>query len=116
MGSPEFYQLLAKVSSTKQINQAARRILKSLHHGLAIVELAFGEVAAERLERFAVAILPVEHDHPLDAQAVHQDGAPIANPIRLGRVVVRERAAHDDAAEEVEPREQEIEDLAADVV
>src|SRR5437870_7605656 len=79
--SAELYQLLAEVPAGEKVDQAARRILQAVHHGLAVSELALGEVAGERLQRLAVAILPVEHDHALDAQAVDQDGAPVAHAI-----------------------------------
>src|SRR5579859_5553874 len=63
-----------------------------------------------------MAVLPVEDDHALHAQAIDEDRAPVAHAVRIGRVVVGDGAADHDPAEKIHAREREIQDLAADVV
>src|SRR5438270_13154604 len=111
-----FTQLFSEVSSRQQIDQPTRRVFQPVHDRLPVFEPPFAEVAAERLQCLAVAILPVEHDHALDAQPIDENRAPVSHAIRLDGVVIGNRAADHHAAEEIHAREQRVEDLGADIV
>src|ERR1044071_2216165 len=114
--SGELDQLLSKIFALEERDQAAGRALQPFEHRLAVLESTLAEVAGKRVERLAVAFLPVEHDHALHAQSVDEDRAPVAHAVGVGRVVVRDRAADDDTAEQVRARQHGVEDLAADIV
>ena len=59
----------------------------------------------------------IDHDEPLDAQPLGDDVGHVPRPRRpLGRVVLRDRAAGDDAAVLAQRRERHLERRAADVV
>src|SRR6185295_7336064 len=114
--SGELDQLLSKIFTLEERDQAAGRVLEPLDHRLAVLQSTLAEVAGKRVERLAVAFLPVEHDHALHAQPVDEDGAPVAHAVGVARVVVRDRAADDDAGEQVRARQHGVEDFAADIV
>src|SRR6266480_5389607 len=114
--SGQLHQLLAEVLAAEQRDQALGRVLEALDDRLAVLELALREVLAERLQRLAVALLPVVHDHALHLDAVDKHEAQVLHRVRLGRVVVGDHAADDDARNKVREPQQRVEDLAADVV
>src|SRR5438552_354655 len=114
--SGQLHQLLAEVLAAEQRDQALGRVLQALDDRLAVLELALREVLAERLERLAVALLPVEHDHALHPDAVDEHQAQVPQSVRLGRAVVGDHAADDDARKKVGEPQHRVEDLAADVV
>src|SRR5258706_1189000 len=106
---------LAEILAIEERDKSRRRIVDSLDDRFAILELARGEALREARQRFTVAVLPVEHDHPLQPEAIDQHRAHVAVPVGLGEAVLRDQAADDDAPEEVRERQQRIEDLGADV-
>src|SRR2546425_2609540 len=114
--SGQLHQLLAEVLAAEQRDQALGRVLQALDDRLAVLELALREVLAERLERLAVALLPVEHDHALHLDAVDEHEAQVPHRVRLSRAVVGDHAADDDARKKVREPQHRVEDLAADVV
>src|SRR5436190_16940019 len=61
--SVELDELLAEILALEQGDKPAGRIVDAVDHRFAVLELALFEIAGERPERLAVAILPVEHDH-----------------------------------------------------
>src|SRR2546423_3951006 len=112
----ELDQLLAKVLTLEERDEALRRVLQAFHHGLAVLQFPFRDIGGQRLERLAVAVLPVEHDHSLDADAVHQHRSPVLDGVRLLRVVIRDQPAHHQSREEIHLAQHTVQDLAADVV
>src|SRR6266480_310764 len=114
--SGQLDQLLAEVAAAEQRDEASGRVLEALDDRLAGLELALREVLAERLQRLAVALLPVEHDHALHLDAVDEHHAQVLHRVGLGRVVLGDHAAEDDARKKVREAQHRIEDLAADVV
>ena len=63
-----------------------------------------------------VALGEVEDDEPLHLTATHDQHRGVGDPVALGRVVLRDRAAHDDARVHRDVGQRRVEDLAADVV
>src|SRR6267378_4820545 len=114
--SGQLDQLLAEVLAAEQRDEAPGRVLEAFDDRLAVLELALREVLAERLQRLAVALLPVEHDHALHLDAVDEHEAQVPHGVGLGRAVLGDHAADDDAREKVREPQHRIEDLAADVV
>src|SRR5512138_224694 len=99
--SGELDQLLAKIFALEERDQPAGRVLQPLDHRLAVLQSTLAEVAGKRAERLAVAFLPVEHDHALQPDAVHEHRAPVADRVSLGRVVVGDESAHHHARMQV---------------
>ena len=59
---------------------------------------------------------PVEHDEPLHAQALGEDGAEILRPRRgFGGGIARDQTAERDATMDVHLQQDRVEDVAADV-
>src|SRR6267378_5919086 len=114
--SGQLHQLLAEVLAAEERDQALGRVLQALDDRLAVLELALREALAERLQRLAIALLPVEHDHALHLDAVDEHEAQVLHRVRLGRAVVGNHAADDDARKKVREPQHRVEDLAADVV
>ena len=95
---------------------ALRRVLDAVGDGFAVLDPALLDHAGELVPRLGIALVPVEHDHALHADAVDEDRADVLHLVGLGRVVARDQAADDDARERVHHRQDRVEDLAADVL
>src|SRR6267378_1444147 len=91
--SGQLDQLLAEVLAAEQRDEAPGRVLEAFDDRLAVLELALREVLAERLQRLAVALLPVVDDHALHLDAVDEHEAQVLHRVRLGRIVVGDHAA-----------------------
>src|SRR5437867_12939545 len=72
LSSDKFHKLLAEVLAFEQRDKALGRVGQSIDHRLAVLELAFREIAAQPFERFAVTVFPVEHDHALHLDTIDQ--------------------------------------------
>src|SRR5262249_6725085 len=64
----------------------------------------------------AITFFPIEHQHPLHANPIHQDRAQPLVTIWLGGVVLGDEPADDDTREAVHHREHRVEKHAADVL
>src|SRR2546430_8871131 len=87
-GSVELDQLLAEILALEQGDQSFGCIVDAVDDRFAVLELAFGVIAHQRLERLAVAILPVEHYYALHLDAVDKQRAEGFVAIRSGRAVL----------------------------
>src|SRR5437868_5759303 len=115
-GSVELDQLLAEILALEQGDESLRGVLDAVDDRFAVPELAFCVIAHQRLERLAVAILPVEYDHALHFDAVDEQRAERLVAIGHRRAVLGDEPAHDDPREPVHEPERRVEDLAADVL
>src|SRR5215472_15192959 len=70
----------------------------------------------QRLDCLAITFFPIEYQHPLHANPIHQDRAQPLVTIWLGSVVLGDKPADDDAREAVHHREHRVEKHAADVL
>src|SRR3990172_9185004 len=84
--SGELDELLSKVLPLQQSDEALRRVLDAIDHRLAIPELAGDHQVEQRLVRLGVTLEPVEHDHALHLDAVHQDRTGVLQAVRLGLI------------------------------
>src|SRR6185437_5714613 len=114
--SRDFHQLLAEVLALQQADQRARRVVQAFDDRFAVLEPSLGNVSREARQRLAVAILPVEHDHSLHPDAVHEHRAQPLVAVRLLRAVLGDQAAEDDARVAVHQPERGIEHCAADIL
>src|SRR6266851_5200351 len=112
----KLHQLLAEIASREERDETLRRALQPLDNRLLVAQLPGGEARAEVRERFLVAVLPVEDDHALHADAIDENRAQRLVGVGLRRAVLGDEAADDHAREEVHPPEHRVEDLAADVL
>src|SRR6185312_15940362 len=83
---------------------------------LAILEPALREQIGEARDRFAIPVLPVEHDHALHAQAIDEDRSHARVAVRLRGVVVGDEPADDHASVPVHEAQHGVEHGAARVL
>src|SRR5579859_4829161 len=115
-GLRELDELLSKVPSLEERDQPLRRLLQALDDRFPIFERALRQRLAEDFHRLPIALLPVEDDHALHPDAVHEQGAQVPVAIGLRGVVLRNQPAHHDARIQVHEAKQRIENGAADVL
>ena len=110
-------QHLAEILAAQQADEGARRLVDALDDVLAVLELAAPDPLAHLAARRAVALGEVGDDEALRPHPLADEGAEQARADRRrGGVVLRDRAAQRDAAEEVDVAQHGVGDLAADIV
>src|SRR3954465_8760801 len=95
--SGELDELLSKVPSLEERNEALRCVFEAFYDRFPIFQLAERKRLAQNLERLPVALFPVEHDHALHPDTVHEHRPHIFVPVGLRGVVLRNQPAHHDA-------------------
>src|SRR5712692_1736797 len=109
-------KLLPEILSLEKGDQPFGRVFDALDHRLAVFQLALREIARKRLQGFAIAVLPVEHDHALQLDAVDEHCPQILVAVGLGGVVFGDQAANHDARIRVRQPQRGVENLAAYVL
>src|SRR5712692_3923847 len=109
-------KLLPEILSLEKGDQPFGRVFDALDHRLAVFQLALREIARKRLQCFAIAVLPVEHDHALQLDAVDEHGPQILVAVGLAGVVFGDQAANHDTRIHVHQPQRGVENLAADVL
>src|SRR5512146_15906 len=113
-GSGELDELFSKVASLEEREEALGRVLDTLDHRLAVLQLALREIPGERLHALGVAVLPVEHDHALHLDPVADQNAKVL--VAVGLVALGDTAADDDSGAQRHQLQHRFEHFAADVV
>src|SRR5262245_45664563 len=106
--SGELDELLAKIVASQQPDQPFGCGFDSLEHRFAVLELSRCDQLEQRGVRLGIALEPIEHDHPLHLDAVHQDRAEHPHAVRLERDVGRNQAADNDPRLEVHQPQQRV--------
>jgi hypothetical protein len=109
--------LLSEVLASKQTEQRFRRILQAIRNVLLVHEVAVSLPAGKRVDGLGNSRGIIKPGEALHARTPsHQIGVVRWAGLRRGGVGFRDRAAQYDARVEVDPSEDLVEDLAADIV
>jgi hypothetical protein len=110
------HEELADVGSVEQQVDRGRKLFEAFDHGLQRLRLAGADPTSELLNRLRLAVKMVEHDEALQVHALDQQRSEVARAGgRLGVVVGGDQAAEHHPRVQVQPREDRIHDLPADV-
>src|SRR4051812_8687775 len=72
--SGELDELLSKVPSLEERNEALRCVFEAFYDRFSIFELAERKRLAQNFERLPIALFPVEYDHALHPDPAHEHG------------------------------------------